>query len=141
MHRELAAAGAWNESYLWPIALAKDIVGWPHAADFPVLAAGRSTEEMLFRIRMLAAVARHAPLDAPPAIDADLIEYLEGNRQELDEILKEARKRQSRGSLKGRILGGRGSEGKPPDPGEPGLGAAQPAHGPGGAAGQQGRPA
>ena len=141
VHRELAADGARDDSYRWPIELAKDIVGWPHTADFPVRAAARYTEEMLFRIRLLDAVVRYAPPDAPPAIGADLLEWLEENRQELDEILKEARKRQPRGSLKGRILGARGSEGKPPEPGELAPGAAQTAPGTEGAAGQPGRPA
>jgi hypothetical protein len=143
VHHELAVAGVWDDSFLWPLelagALAEGVLGRPHTTDFRMLAAGRYSEQILFRIRLLDAVARYVSPDAPPVIDADIIEYLEGNRYELDEILKEARRRQPRGSLKGLIRGGRGSEGKPPEPGEPSPSAAQSAPGTGSAAGTLGQ--
>ena len=123
LHRELSAAGVGDESFTWPLnlaaKLAQGVIVRPHTADFPVLAARRYSQEIMFRIRLLDAVARYAPPDAPPAIDAHLIEYLEGNRHDLDELLKEARKRQPRGSLKGLMRSGRGGEAKPSEPGEP----------------------
>jgi hypothetical protein len=141
LHRELAAAGVGRESFTWPLELAarlaQGVIFRPHAADFPVLAARRYSQEILFRIKLLDAVTRYAPPDAPPAIDADLLEYLEGNRHDLDELLKEARKRQPRGSLKGLMRGGRGGEAKPPESGE-----SAPGTGSGGATpGQHGGPA
>jgi hypothetical protein len=102
-----------------------------------VLAATRYSDEILYRIRLLDAVARYAPPDAPPAIDAYLIEYLERSRHELDELLKAARKRQPRGSLKDLMRGGRGGEAKPPDPEEPAPGTGSGS----GTPGQQGGPA
>ncbi|MGH3202110.1 MAG: hypothetical protein ACRDP5_08695 [Streptosporangiaceae bacterium] len=141
LHRELAAADVGNESFTWPLdlaaRLAQGAISRPHTADFPALAARRYSQEMLFRIRLLDAVARCAPPDAPPAIDAYLLEYLEVNRHDLDELLKEARKRQPRGSLKGLMRGGRPGEAKPPEPGEPAPGTGSGA----GTPGQHGGPA
>lgn len=127
LYRELSAAAAGVDAYSWPMelagAMARDAAGRPHTADFPQRAAARYSEEILFRIRLLKTVARHTPPDAPPAIDASVLEYLEGDSYELDELLKEARKRQSRASHKGLMRGGgRSGEGKPSEPGEPGQG-------------------
>jgi hypothetical protein len=115
VHRALEAAGARKESFLWPLELAVALMGdgidRPLAADFAVLAAGRAHEEMLFRIGLLSIVARNAPSDAPPPIGPELIELLERNRDELDEVLKEARRRHPR---YGRLPRARGGEGEAP---------------------------
>ena len=144
LHLELAAAKAGEASFLWPVRLATELaegaIGGPPTANFAALAAGPLSEQILFRIRLLSHVARAAPPDAPPPIDTDLIEYLEGTGHELDEIVKEARRRQPRSGLSGRLLGGRGGEGKSPDPGAADSGTAQPASGTGGAAAAPGQP-
>lgn len=133
VHRVLAEAGVSEESFLWPVELAarlaRGVIARPHAAEFAVLVAGRYSDEIRFRIRLLDTIARSALPDASQAIDAPILEDIQGSRRELDEFLKEARKRQSRGSLAGRILGGRGSEGKPPGPGEQDTGGGRSAHG------------
>jgi hypothetical protein len=119
VHTELATAGAWDESFAWPLdlaaALAAGGIGRVHPADFASRAVIRNSEEMLYRIRLLGTLARSASPDAPPPIDARLLEYLESSRQELDDIVKEARKRQPRSGFTGKLLN-RGGEGKPAEP-------------------------
>jgi hypothetical protein len=119
VHTELATAGARDESFTWPLdlaaALAAEGIGRAPTADFASRAVIRSSEEMLYRIRLLDTLARSAPPDAPPPIDARLLEYLESSRQELDDIVKDARKRQPRSGFTGKLLH-RGSEGKPAGP-------------------------
>jgi hypothetical protein len=89
---------------------------------------------------MLDTIARSVPPDAPPAIGADLIEHLEVTGHELDGLVKEARRRQPRSGLAGRLRGGRAGEGKAPDPGESGSGTAQPAPGTGTSVATPGHP-
>jgi hypothetical protein len=144
VHLELAAANAGQAAFVWPLQLAAELargtIGRSHTADFAALAASRLSQEILFRIRLLGTVVRSAPADVPPVIDANLIEYLEGSGQELEEVVKEARKRQPRGGLAGRILGGRAGEGKAPTLGESGSGTAQQAPGTGSPAATPGHP-
>lgn len=136
LRHELVAAGVKDDSFTWPLnlaaTLAQGAISGLYTTDFPVLAARRYSQEILFRIRLLEGVVRYAPPDVPPAIDASLLEYLERTRDELDELLKKARKRGSQSRRRGR-----GGDGKPLEPGEPAPGTRSGA----GTPGQQGGPA
>jgi hypothetical protein len=144
LHRELAAVGARDESFRWPTEFAAMFAagdnGQPPVTDFPVLSAVRYSEEMMLRIILLDTVVRRSPPGAPPTIDAKLIKYLEDNRRFLDEVIKEAGKRQSRGGLVSRILGGKGNEEGAPAPAEPGPGVTQAGPDPESASGVPGDP-
>jgi hypothetical protein len=109
LHRALLAADARDSSYTWVIdfaaMFAKGIFGEKIAADFPTFAARSLSDQILFRIKLLEAVARNTGPDAPPAIDAPLADYLDRNRQDLEAVIRDARKRQSRGVVPGWIRG------------------------------------
>jgi hypothetical protein len=137
MHGALAETRARNDSFVWPIEFATRFAdgafGPQIAADFPALAGKRYVEQIDFRIKLLDRIGRHAVPDAVPAVDAGRADYLDHNRHAIDDLIKEARKRQPRGGFLG-LIAGKGSQG-----GEPGQGieSGPSGPGPGGQGGQR----
>lgn len=135
MQRALLAINAPRAAADWPVTFARWFTegsfGPRVATEFPGTAARRFGDQLALQVRLLGAVLAAAPAGAPPAISAEVAERLDQNRQTLDGIVKEARKRQSRGGGRGgRFLGGKAPEGGPGDP--PATAAARPGAGQGG---------
>ena len=121
MRRALLSINAPSAAASWPVAFARWFTegsfGPRVATEFPGAGARRFGDQLALQVRLLGAVLTASPAEAPPAISADVAERLDQSRQTLEDIVKEARKRQSRGvGLVGRLLGGKASEGGPGDP-------------------------
>ena len=135
MRRALLVINAPSEAASWPVTFARWFTegsfGPRVATEFPAAGAGRFGDQLALQVRLLRVILAAAPAEAPPAISAEAAERLDQNRQTLEDVVKEARKRQSRGGgLVGRLLGGKAPEGGPGDP--PGPPTAPPGPGQGG---------
>jgi hypothetical protein len=119
IHQVLTGADAFG----WPTEFAKRFAagdfGPQVAADFPAVAGSRYAEQIAFRIALLDAAVRNGAPAAPPAVDAQRADYLDLHSRRLGDLVKEARKRLSRGGGRGRA-GGRSRQGGVPGPGAQG---------------------
>lgn len=109
LQRAFAAADAGTASYTWGCEFAKMFVrgdfGEQVTRDFPRFAAVRCSEQIYYRIQVLGVIAGSAAPDMPPAIGADLADYLDRSGSVLDEVVRNARKT-LRGGIAGRFFGG-----------------------------------
>jgi hypothetical protein len=124
MHRALRAANARDASFEWPLTFARlfanGAFGTQLQADFPRFGAGRFAEQLEFQVLLLRMVI--GGISPEWQSSSDLADYLDKNRHALEEVVKETRKRQTRGGggLAGLFRGGKGGEGGPDDQGDQG---------------------
>jgi len=119
LHRALAATGARIPSFTWAYDFARmftrGFFGGQVAVDFARFATMRCSEQLDFRIKLLGVIAVSGAPDAPPPIAADIADHLDRFAHDLDDVVKDARRHQSRGGIVGRFLGtgkgGQASEG------------------------------
>jgi len=112
LHQALSDAGAEDDSFAWPIEFAvrfaKGDFGTAIAVGFPDLAGRRSTRQIEFRIKLMERIGRASLPDAAPAISADRADRLDKHRHDLEDLVKEARKRPRGGGIRG-LIGGKGN--------------------------------